>query len=55
MYAMNGFRRGQHPIQYKMAAYQLMLNRLHSLPLSREHKNLEMNAIIQIANRMDTQ
>ena len=55
MYAMDGFRRGHHPIQYKMAAYRFMLNRLHSLPLSAEHKNLEMNAIIQIANRMDTQ
>jgi hypothetical protein len=43
--------KSNHPIQYKMAAYRFMLNRLHSLPLSPEHKNLEMNTITQIAKQ----
>jgi hypothetical protein len=43
--------KSNHPIQFKMAAYRFMLNRLYSLPMSQEHKNLEMNIIIQLAKQ----
>jgi uncharacterized protein YaaN involved in tellurite resistance len=32
-----------------MAAYRYMLNRLHNLPLTQEHKKKDMNTITQIA------
>jgi hypothetical protein len=41
--------KSNHPIQHKMAAYRYMLNRLHNLPLTREHKKQKMNTITQIA------
>ena len=54
-----------HPIQHKLAAYRFLLNRLHNLPLSNEHKQKEMNTILHIAqsnrypikliNRLNTQ
>jgi hypothetical protein len=43
--------KSNHPIQYKMAAYRFMINRLHSLPLLQEHRDQEMNTIIQIAKQ----
>jgi hypothetical protein len=38
-----------HPIQHKLAAHRFLLNRLHNLPLSNEHKQQEMNTILHIA------
>jgi hypothetical protein len=43
--------KSNHPLQHKLAAYRFMLNRLHSLPLSQDQKNQEMNTITQIAKQ----
>jgi hypothetical protein len=43
--------KSNHPIQHKLAAYRFMLNRLHNLPLSKEHEQQELNTIIQIAQQ----
>jgi allophanate hydrolase subunit 1 len=46
--------KSNHPTQHKLAAYRFMLNRLHNLPLSKEHKQQEMNTIFHIAQHNGT-
>ena len=43
--------RSNHPMQYKLAAYRFMFNRLYSLPLSQDQKNQEINTIVHIAKQ----
>jgi hypothetical protein len=41
--------KSNHPLKQKLSAYIFLLNRLHQLPISQEHKRHEMNNILQIA------
>lgn len=42
-----------HPMEYKLAAYRYFINRMHTLPISEQNKQREINLILQTAEKND--